>query len=77
MAKAFVLKELAGVHSIYNTIKGPEEITLGGFHILCRQRRGREGFYKCLHKYISFIKENFYGEGGRGQKIPKFRLRRM
>ena len=28
----------------------------GGFHILRRQRRGREGFYKCLRKYISFIK---------------------
>ena len=29
---------------------------IGGFHILRGQRRGREGFSKCLRKYISLIK---------------------
>ena len=35
--------------------RSPQELK-GGFQILRRQRRGREGFSKCLRKYLTSIK---------------------
>ena len=34
-------------------------LSLGGFHILRRQKREKEGFSKCLRKYISLNKGPF------------------